>query len=250
MTEYPLYRYPRGAFFRVGLNVFFGGHRSFRRDGLECLEQLVPPLRVLEPENIPTAGPCLLTFNHYYRPGFAAWWLALALASVVPQDIHFVMTGELTYSGKWFAPLGMAGSRWLLWRLSHVYGFTTMPPMPPRPRDLAARARSVRRTLRFARGNPQAVLGLAPEGGDQPGGALSWPAHGAGRFLLLLASAGFPVLPVGTYEQDGALCLHFGRPFELAVPRSLPADEKDRLAAGTVMRSLAALLPVRLRGPF
>ena len=72
-------------------------------------------------------------FNHYYRSGFNAWWMALGLAATVPLDIHFVMTGELTFPGKWYAPLGMAGSRWLLRRFS-IYGFTTMPPMPPRPR--------------------------------------------------------------------------------------------------------------------
>ncbi len=250
MAEYPLYSYPPGAFLRVGLNVLFGGHRSFRRDGQECIERLVPPLRVLEPVNIPQAGPCLVTFNHYYRPGFAAWWLALGLAAVIPQDIHFVMTGELTYPGKWYAALGMAGSRWLLWRLSRIYGFTSMPPMPPRPGDVVARARSVRRTFRFARRHPQAILGLAPEGGDQAGGRLSWPAQGAGRFLLLLAGAGFRVVPVGAYELDGEFTLHFGEAYDLVVPRGLTADEKDHAAAEIVMRRISPLLPERLRGPF
>jgi hypothetical protein len=234
----------------VGLNVFFGGHRSFHRDGQDCIEQLKPPLLVLGAENIPQTGPCLITFNHYYRPGFNAWWMALGLAAVVPVDMHFVMTGALTYPGKWYAPLGEAGSRWLLRRLSKIYGFTTMPPMPPRPRDMAARARSVRETLKFAHQHPQAILGLAPEGGDQPGGMLTLPVSGAGRFMLLLAAAGFSLVPMGVYEKDGKLCLNFGKTYELVLPYGLPADEKDRAAAEIVMCRIAAQIPECLRGLF
>jgi hypothetical protein len=246
----PRYTYPPFGFLRLAPNIFFGGQRSFRRDGQLCIEQLVPPLRIYGEENIPPCGPCLLTFNHYYRPGFNAWWMALALAATVPADIHFVMTGELTYPGKWYAPLGQAGSRWLLRRFSKIYGFTSMPPMPPRAKDVAARARSVRETLSFARGHPQSVLGLAPEGGDQPGGILNWPSGGAGRFILLLASLGFPVRPVGMFEENGEFCLRFGAAYHLEIPGELSPDEKDRAASLAVMSAIALQLPTRLRGEF
>ena len=247
---YPRYNYPPFGFFRLAPNVLFGGRRSFRRDAQLCLERLKPPLRVLGEENIPQSGPSLITFNHYYRYGFNAWWMALALAATVPVDIHFVMTGELTWPGKWYAPLGQAGSRWLLKRFSKIYGFTTMPPMPPREIDLAARARSVRETLAFSRQHPQAVLGLAPEGGDQPGGVLNWPSSGAGRFVLLLAEQGFPVLPVGAYEENGEFCLCFGTAYQLQIPRGLGPDGKDHAVAQTIMSAIAAQLPPRLRGGF
>ncbi|MGA2504369.1 MAG: 1-acyl-sn-glycerol-3-phosphate acyltransferase [Anaerolineales bacterium] len=231
-------------------NVFFGGHRSFRRDGQMCTERLIPPLRILGKENIPQGGPCLITFNHYYRPGFNAWWMALALAAAVPVDIHFTMTGELTWPGKWYAPLGQAGSRWLLHRFSKIYGFTSMPPMPPREKDVSKRAQSVRATLAFARGNPKSVIGLAPEGGDQPKGVLNWPAKGAGRFVFLLTEQGFPVQPVGVFEENGEFCLHFGRKYRLQMPGNLSSDEKDLAAAQNVMSAIAALVPARLRGVF
>jgi hypothetical protein len=247
---YPRYSYPPYGFLRLAPNVFFGGRRSFRHDGQLCLEQLKPPLHLLGEENIPADGPCLVTFNHYYRPGFNAWWMALALSASVPVDIHYVMTGELTWPGKWYAPLGQAGSRWLLKRFSKIYGFTTMPPMPPRPKDVAARAKSVRAMLAFARQHPQAVLGLAPEGGDQPGGVLNWPASGAGRFVLLLAEQGFPILPVGMYEDNGEFCLRFGAAYRLQIPRGLDSDGKDHAAAQTVMTAIAAQLPPNLRGDF
>jgi hypothetical protein len=246
----PRYSYPPFAFFRLAPNVFFGGHRSFRRDAQMCIELLEPPLRVMGEENIPKSGPCLITFNHYYRTGFSAWWMALALAATIPADVHFVMTGELTWPGKWYAPLGQAGSRWLLNRFSKIYGFTTMPPMPPRENDVAQRAHSVRETLSFAHQHPQAILGLAPEGGDQPGGVLNWPSPGAGRFILLLAEQGFPLLPAGLYEENGEFYLRFGEAYRLQIPGGLDPDDKDRAAARTAMTAIAAQLPRRLRGAF
>jgi 1-acyl-sn-glycerol-3-phosphate acyltransferase len=205
---------------------------------------------VITPENIPSRGPCLLTFNHYYRPGFNAWWMALALAAVVPEEIHFVMTGELTWEGRRFALLGSAGSRWLLRRLADMYGFTRMPPMPPRRKDVALRARSVRQALRYAEEHPQAVIGLSPEGGDQPGGILTRPAEGAGRFLSHLAARGFPITPAGIFEQSGELVIQFGPQYHLAGAAGLRAEEVDRQAAQAVMAAIAACLPGQLRGEF
>ncbi len=247
---YPSYTYPPRTVVGGIASLLFGRRRSFRQDGLDCIARLEPPLQVLGTENIPQAGPCLLTFNHYYRPGFQAWWMTLAIASVVPQEVHFVMTSELTYPGKWYAPLGQAGSRLLLRGISRVYGFTPMPPMPPRPKDVEARALSVLETLAFAKAHPQAIIGLAPEGGDQPGGVLNWPAHGAGRFVSLLTRSGIPVVPIGAYEEKGCLFLSFGEAYHPPDPAGLPADERDRRVVEQVMRRIAPQLPARLRGEF
>jgi hypothetical protein len=248
--NFPIYFYPPRTLSGLAASVIFGGGRSFRRDSLACIGRLKPPLHILGEENIPQAGPCLITFNHYFRPGFDAWWMALALAAVVPIEIHFVMTGELTFPGKWYAPFGMFGSRLLLKWLAHLYGFTAMPPMPPRPRDVAARACAVREALAFVCHNPRAMIGLAPEGGDQPDGMLNWPPAGAGRFVSLLAAYGLRIAPVGIYEQDGAFCLHFGPAYDLRPRLDLPSDERDRAVAGAVMCQIAVLLPAALRGTF
>ena len=247
---YPDYSYPPSVSIGLAASVFLGGRRTFRDDGQACVKRINPSLHLLGEENIPQNGPYLVTFNHYFRSGFNAWWMALALAATIPVEVHFVMTGELTFPGKWYAPLGMAGSRWLLKRFSRIYGFTRMPPMPPRPKDVKKRARSVRRVLAFARSHPQAILGLAPEGGDQPGGLLNMPPAGAGRFVLLLAEQGFPLLPVGCFEEAGAFCLHFGEAYQLKIPGGLTRKEKDGAAARTVMQKIAPLLPGRLRGEF
>jgi len=248
--NFPVYSYLPRVILGLALNVVFGGRRSFHRDSQVCIGRLKPSLHVFGKKNIPQAGPCLITFNHYYRPGFDAWWMALALAAVVPVEIHFVMTGELTFPGKWYAPVGMFGSRLLLRRLARLYGFTTMPPMPPRPGDVAERARSVRQALSFVCHNPQAIIGLAPEGGDQLGGVLTLPPAGAGRFISLLAASGLRIVPVGIYEQYGALCLNFGQGYDLEFRCDLSLGERDHAIASTVMCKIAALLPIALRGVF
>ncbi len=246
----PLYSYPPRLIVSLIRDLLLVRRHSFHADSQACIGRLTPALRVYGEDNIPRSGPCLLTVNHYHRPGFGAWWIPLAISAQVPAEIHWVTTGELTYPGKWYAPLGQAVSRWTLARIARVYGFTTMPPMPPREQDMAERARSVRRVLEHVRACPDAVIGLAPEGMDHPGGVLSMPAAGAGRFLSLLASAGLTFVPVGCYEADGALCLRFGAAYRLPVLPRANAVQRDRLAAETVMGEIAALLPVELRGGF
>ncbi|MEW6092869.1 MAG: 1-acyl-sn-glycerol-3-phosphate acyltransferase [Chloroflexota bacterium] len=247
---FPRYSYPVGLAAGFVFDFLFLHTRSFRADARACIARLKPPLRVHGRENIPLSGPCLITFNHYFRPRFHAWWLALAIAAVVPVEMHWVMTGELTFPSKWYAFLGKPVSRMVLRRLAKIYGFTTMPPMPPRPKDVEARARSVRRVLEYLRAHPNAILGLSPEGGDDQNGRLTWPPPGAGRFLHLLSEAGFSILPVGVYEQAGEFCLRFGAAYRLQVPRRAGADERDRAAAEIVMLNIARQLPPRLRGEF
>ena len=248
--DFPQYSYPSGMVAGLAFDFVFKRAHSFREDGLACIGQLKPNLQVIGKDHIPQNGPCIITFNHYFRAGFNAWWMALALSATIPVDIHFVMTGELTFPGEWYGPLGRAGSRWLLKRFSRIYGFTTMPPMPPRPKDVEARAWSVRRVLAFVKSHPQAMLGLAPEGGDQPGGLLNRPPAGAGRFILLLAELGYPILPVGCFEEAGAFCLRFGEAYHLKIPAGLTSKERDAAAAGYVMQKIAPLLPERLRCEF
>jgi hypothetical protein len=57
-------------------------------------------------------------------------------------------------------------------------------------------------------------------------------------------------IPVGLYEADGRLHLHFGEGYELLVESDLSAEEKDRRATQIIMKRIACLLPGRLRGEF
>jgi hypothetical protein len=145
--------------------------------------------------------------------------------------------------------LGKPVSRQVLKQAAKMYGFTSMPPMPPRPGEVADRSRSVRMVLKHIRQYPLSMLAISPEGADAPGGVLAWPPAGAGRFLLLLAKEGFPIVPVGCWEEQGSLCLRFGEAYHLADPGG-EAATRDRTAAGSVMRAIARQLPTHLRGEF
>ena len=240
------YKLPFSIVISLAVDVLTGRKRSFREDALVCVGGLKPPLRIIGKENVPAGGPCVVTVNHYCRQGFGAGWIALAIAATIPVEMHWVVTGELLYLGK----LGSPVSRWALKRIGNTFGFTTMPPMPPRPQDIEARAKSVKKVLKLMRQTGNTVLGLAPEGADQCGGKLTLPPSGAGRFGLLLAGLGSMFVPVGVYEAGGALCVHFGPAYRLSVPSGLSADEKDRAAAEVMMKHIAFLLPEELRGDF
>lgn len=250
--DYPNYSYPRGLFAKIALDVILLRRRNFRSDAGACIENLQSSLRVLGKENTPQHGPCVITVNHYHREGFGAQWIALAIAACVPADMHWVMTGEFTYMGKWYESFGSIGSRLLLNRLARIYSFTTMPPMPPRNKDVEARAAAVRVVLEYVRHTNDPILGLAPEGYDPegPGGVLTRPASGLGRFCLLLSNVGLKFVPVGVYEADGVFTIHFGEVYGLNIPRELSADEKDAQASQTIMKNIAQLLPMNLRGEF
>ncbi len=247
---YPQYSYPREVIVGLVRDILLNRPRSFREDARAAIAQLDPPLNLLGAENLPRAGACVLTVNHYFRPGFNAWWFALALSAVLPGNIHWIMTGELTFPHKWYAPVGMAVSRLILKKIAHTYGFTTMPPMPPRPGDVEARAASIRAVLEHSRSDPDLILGLAPEGGDQPGGLLTLPTSGAGRFALLLAASGRKFVPVGAFEADGRFCLHFGQAYDLEIQERLSSEAKDQTAARIMMNKIAPLIPAPLRGEF
>jgi hypothetical protein len=225
-------------------------HRSFRKDARDCISTLDPSLNLLGSENIPQSGPCLITFNHYSRPGFNSWWNALAITAQLPMETHIIMTGELTFPGKWYAPVGKPLSLWALKKIAKTYGFTSMPPMPPREKDVSARAQSVRQVLSYVEKTQDPVVCLAPEGGDMPGGRLAYPPLGAGRFMAHLAKKGLKVIPVGVFEQEGFLCVHFGLAYELAIRRSFPSDHLDHEIARKIMKNIAPLLPPQLRGEF
>lgn len=224
--------------------------RSFRSDARAFVSRLRPPLRVLGRAHVLRDGPALLTINHYARPGFQAYWLALAVSATVPVDVYWSMTAAWTYPDWLRAHTVTPLTRWLFRRLARAYGFTTMPPMPPDPRDVVARAEAVRRVLAYARLTLRPVIGLAPEGADAPGGVLAAPPPGVGRFMLHLAQRGMPVVPVAGFESEGAFCLRFGPCYPLQVPSGTPAPMRDAQASQIVMQHIAALLPARLRGAY
>jgi hypothetical protein len=117
-----------------------------------------------------------------------------------------------------------------------------MPPMPPDPDEVEARAAAVLRTVRLARriAPVGGMVGLAPEGMDVQGRFGKLPKS-VGAFIALLVEAGLPVLPVGVTEQRGRLRVSFGPLFVPDTP--LSRSERDRAVARQVMTAIARQLP-------
>jgi hypothetical protein len=224
------------------------GKRSLRRDAVHCTRRL--RIRVVGSEHIPQAGPGVVLVNHYYRPGFSAAWIGLAVSTVVAAELVWVMSAAWTEADTFLTRLKAAASVPLYPRLARVYGLISMPPMPPRPHEVTARAGAVRQILAAARRNPPVLLAIAPEGQDTPGGVLRRPPSGVGRMLAKLAQSGCLFYPVGVYEDNEEVVTHFGPGFNLTLPEGLSGVEVDYQAVDTAMGAIAGLLPPGLRGVY
>jgi 1-acyl-sn-glycerol-3-phosphate acyltransferase len=207
-------------------------------------------------ENIPGRGPCLITFNHYTSPRVKSWWMVLAVASVIPQEVHFIITAAWVQPGKWINRLSAPLTSWAFQRLADTCGFFTMPPMPPELSDATDRAQAVRRLLRFARNEYFAWIGLAPEGSDSPTGAIQMPPAGVGRLVRHLGQYGYVILPIGIFEaQEGdstlpRLCLKFGPCYTLDLSTQVDRNDLDLSIRQLLMERIAPLLPPAFRGNF
>ncbi len=247
----PRYTYPPQVMIDILRDMLLQHRRSFRDDARAIIARLEPPLHIQGEQFVPSREPCVLTMNHYARTGFHIWWAALAISAVLPSPVHWIITSEWTAPGKWYEPLISAISRFTADRIVHIFDFTSMPPMPPRAWDVAARAASIRAVLTYAKQNARAaMIGLAPEGGDQPHGGLTRPAPGVGRFCLLLAAQDLKFIPMGVYESEGEFYQNFGKAYELNVCHDLSTKDKDRLSADIIMSHIATLLPFEFRGEF
>lgn len=237
-------------------DAILGRRRSFYADsralvrGISSLRVVgaIPDLAAARGRKAPPGG-WLVTVNHYSRPGFRAWWIPISIASLFPREIHWVITSTLTFPDFFLRHTYTPLSEWFLPRLARMYGFDSMPPMPPRPQDVAARAHAVREVLRLARSTPPPVIGLAPEGGDSADNLLTLPPPGAGRFIAHLAEIGLTLLPIGAFEAEDAFCIRFGPPYPLPINVPTDPDARDAHVARLVFRAIADCLPPRLVPP-
>lgn len=246
----PSYPLPWDHLPKWTVDLLLGRQRTFAEDARRCLALLSPPCRVIGVENIPQKGGVLVTVNHYSRRGFRAWWLALSVSAYMPREMRWIMTSAWRYHDplrlKFLSPL----TRWVFRRIARMYGFFLMPPMPPQRGEEHQRAACVRQVINYVRSNPDAVIGLAPEGQDFPDGQLHLPPSGVGRFIAKLAELGLVILPAGFYEEEEHCCLRFGTPYLLQSLRNPLKKHDEVMIARKVVEHIAACLPSGLRGEF
>jgi 1-acyl-sn-glycerol-3-phosphate acyltransferase len=232
----------------LALGILSGRRVDFGSASRQAVSHLPKPPLITGKEYIPRTGPGLIAINHYTRPGFPSWWMGFLLCASVPRPVNWITGEAWTAAGHWHEPLKVAVTRWAFTRMARVYGFFPMPPMPPRPEDTERRARTVRQVLEYARSHPQAFIAVAPEGRDEIDQQLQPPHPGTGRFLYHLARLGYPVSPVGLWEEGDQIRLAFGPSFH--IPGDIPKKEIDRAAADQVMLAIASLLPEERRGAY
>lgn len=246
-AQYPL---PWGVGIKLIWSALWGKKRDFSTDARACLSLLDQPVEILGKENIPQQGPCLISANHYSRPGFQAWWIGIAISTCLPFEVHWVMTDAWRFENRPFSRQLEAITRWGFRCVAQVYGFSLMPPMPPRAEETLLRAQSMRHLLRFARKNPCPVIGLVPEGHDSSGGLLGIPPPGVGRLVSHLMPHTRFILPAAVYETRTHLCLKFGEPFIIHTSSTTNPDFIDRQTSDALMHAIASLLPSHLRGVY
>jgi hypothetical protein len=247
---YPHYPFPTGVLLQLAADALRNKSRSFQKDAHLLAGRLHPPMIVTGEQYIPQNGPCLLTVNHYSRPGFNSWWLALAISALLPVNVHWIITSAWTFPGRWYRPLLKPSTEWAFRRLALAYGFSSMPPMPPDANESQARAASIRHVINFIRHTPQPVVGLAPEGREFTGGVLGDPPPGTGRFMLQMARQGLEIAPIAIYEMGGVLCVRFGVHYSLVSENAALTENTDTALSQVVMEHIACLLPPSLRGDF
>ena len=247
----PDYHVPRRLLLAIGWSLVTGGRRSVLADAQRAFADRRPQVEFRGTGNIPPEAACLVVCNHYARPGFSAWWIGMGVnaafagrrAAGADIDIRWVMSSAWTFpedplKATFLTPI----TRIVYTRLAKLYGFVSMPPMPPAPHEVKERAAAVLRAVRMARaGKDKGILvGLSPEGQDF-GMYLGVPPEGVGEFISLLVAAGLPVLPVGVFEEGEELVISVGEAF---VP-DIRGDkrERDSQVAAEVMAAIQKLVP-------
>jgi len=224
--------------------------RSFKADSHLALAGRHPPIIVKGKNHIPKTGPYLVLMNHYSRLGFIPYWSAFAIAAQLNLESRWLMTSAWTSPNKYWNFIKRRVTRVLFSAVCRVYGFIPMPPMPPNPQESMDRALAVRDLLQLAHHAKYLAIGMAPEGRDFPGAVLGQPPPGMGRLLAQLSTLVKQAIPVGVYEEDEALHIHFGQPLNLKNTNPASKKELDEMVSCEVMTAIAKLLPTHLRGNY
>jgi 1-acyl-sn-glycerol-3-phosphate acyltransferase len=245
----PRYRPSWENVLRGIIYILLARPRSLAHDALWAMTDMPLPPRARGLDHVPEKPPFVVVTNHYERPGLWMAWPALYVAQLIQErtgrDTHWIAIEEWESFSLWGVPIPTVVTRAVFERTFRTYGILAMPS--PRA-SMTARAGSLRSAAHQVKEGH--IVGLMPEGDVGPTPELLEAREGVGAFLLLLAGAGAPILPVGLYEEDEHLVAHFGAPFELAPPPELARADRDSWARQRVMHAIRDLLPRPLWGVY
>jgi len=243
---YPSYSLSKKLVLKIILSILKNDKRHITSDAVRAISGIHPPIQIIGEKNIPDKGPGLVTLNHYSRPGFSIAWAALGISAQLPEEHLWLMTNAWTNRTRGIDQLRTGITRAIFKRLAVMYGFITTPPMPPAPEELGERALSIRRLMRFIYENPETILCIAPEGQDFEYGRLGKPPEGTGKFISQMQKQLEQIIPVGIWEENGRLILHFGEPYTLDIRSNY--KDSDMKISNYVMGKIANLLPGHFLG--
>lgn len=215
---------PRRLLFELTLSMLRREERSVVADAARMVAAL-PVGTIRGQEHVPV-GAFTVVANHYQRRDLWIGWAGSLLMRAAARPIHWMVLRELLLRGR-----PVPGSRLAFDAVARTYGFI---PVPADLADRAGQAAGIRRAVHLLRQGQ--VAGFFPEGEHGHTAGLS-PALPGTPELACLLSRWAPLLPAAVWEEGGRLLAAFGPPFHLAEPD-----------ARALMRPLARLLPVRLRG--
>ena len=242
-----------------------GRPRNLGAEGERLFARCVPAPIALGTDHIPPAGtPFVLAMNHYERPGLNVWWAAMWVSVILwrargeQPPVRWLIADQIR--GYRVGPLRIpdAAMRWMVGRVARRYGALRVP----RDGDAGSgRAQALRRAGSALRGAGGRPVGITPEAGRGGERVLVPPEPNAGMAIAWLTRRGAPILPVGVFETpapgagvDGtgpaALTACIGAPLSLPWSGSAGGRAEREELGETVMRAIAAQLPVVLRGPY
>ncbi len=235
-----------------------GRRRSLLADATRVVSLMDPPPRFENQQLVPPRDAFLLVANHFQSPQWWVGWSAAAISGAVAQaresgqgELHWTVISEW----RWFEVAGVwvpnPMTSLLFPRACQVWGLIAMPP---RPGEVAGRARALREMLSYLGLRPGGQhrapepVGLFPEG--RATFALEEAMPGTGAFLHRISSLGVPLLPAGVHQQGDALKVVLGRPFLLGDPPAQWQGDLDGWARTEVMVAIGRLLPPPLWGVY